>query len=66
MRALKAGWKRIQRLAYPAGILTLAHWVLVHDGLTEALLNFSPLIALQLYRLARLAGSRFITPRSIP
>ncbi|HEY0112767.1 MAG TPA: ferric reductase-like transmembrane domain-containing protein [Allosphingosinicella sp.] len=65
MRALKAGWKRIQRLAYPAAFLTLAHWALVHDGLTEALLNFAPLIALQLYRLARLSRPLFHTPRRI-
>jgi len=63
MRRLKAGWKRIQRLAYPAAILTLAHWLLVHDGLSEALLTFSPLIALQTFRLARVAGPRFFTPR---
>jgi methionine sulfoxide reductase heme-binding subunit len=65
MRRLKAGWKRLQRLAYPAAILTLAHWALVHDGLTGALLNFAPLIALQLFRLARLAQLRFPTQRSM-
>jgi sulfoxide reductase heme-binding subunit YedZ len=63
MRALGAGWKRLQRLAYPAAVLTLAHWALVHDGLTAALLTFAPLIALQIIRLARLAGPRLFTPR---
>lgn len=63
MRAMKTGWKRIQRLAYPAALLTLAHWALVHDGLTQTLLTFAPLIALQLFRLARLAGPRFTIPR---
>jgi sulfoxide reductase heme-binding subunit YedZ len=53
MRALKASWKRIQRLAYPAAILTLVHWALIHDGLTAALANFAPLIVLQLIRLIR-------------
>ena len=53
IRALKAGWKRVQRLAYPAAVLTLVHWVLVHDGATTALLHFAPLAALQLWRLAR-------------
>jgi sulfoxide reductase heme-binding subunit YedZ len=57
MRRLKAGWKRLQRLAYPAAILTLVHWALVHDGFTAALANFAPLIVLQLIRLAR-----FLTP----
>jgi sulfoxide reductase heme-binding subunit YedZ len=64
MRALKAGWKKVQRLAYPAAILTLVHWIAVHDGFTGALVNFAPLIALQLYRLARLARSTRFTQRS--
>lgn len=53
MRALGAGWKRLQRFAYPAALLTLAHWMLVHDGFTEALLHALPLLVLQLLRLAR-------------
>lgn len=53
MRLLRGGWKRVQRLAYPAAILTLAHWVLVHDGMTSALVQFAPLILLQMLRLAR-------------
>lgn len=54
MRALRSGWKRLQRLAYPAAILTLVHWALVHDGLTAALLHFVPLVLLQAVRVARL------------
>ncbi len=54
MRALRSGWKRLQRLAYPAAILTLIHWALVHDGLTAALLHFVPLVLLQVVRVARL------------
>lgn len=53
MRALGRAWKRVQRLAYPAAVLTLIHWVLVHDGRTEALLHFAPLALLQAWRLAR-------------
>jgi len=53
MRALKAGWKRLQRLAYPAAILTLVHWALVHDGLAAALVHFVPLALLQAVRLFR-------------
>jgi sulfoxide reductase heme-binding subunit YedZ len=53
MRTLKARWKRIQRLAYPAAILTLVHWALIHDGLVPALANFAPLLVLQLIRLIR-------------
>lgn len=53
MRLLRRGWKRVQRFAYPAAVLTLVHWVLVHDGMTSALAHFAPLIFLQALRLAR-------------
>jgi sulfoxide reductase heme-binding subunit YedZ len=53
VRALKAGWKRLQRLAYPAAILTLMHWALVHDGLVAALVHFLPLALVQAVRVAR-------------
>jgi sulfoxide reductase heme-binding subunit YedZ len=58
MRALRSGWKKVQRLAYPAAILTLVHWMFVHNNLVPALINFAPLILLQLYRLVRLGGQR--------
>lgn len=51
MRALKAGWKRLQRLAYPAAVLTLVHWIAVHNGLTAALFHFGPLAALEIFRI---------------
>ena len=57
MRALRGGWKRLQRLAYPAAILTLVHWALVHDGLVAAVLHFVPLALLQAVRVARLFSS---------
>lgn len=53
MRLLRANWKRLQRLAYPAAILTLAHWALVHDGLLAALIHFVPLALLQAVRIIR-------------
>jgi methionine sulfoxide reductase heme-binding subunit len=53
MRVLRRNWKRLQRFAYPAAVLTLVHWVLVHDGMTSALVHFAPLILLQAVRLAR-------------
>ena len=53
MRALGRAWKRVQRLAYPAAVLTLVHWILVHDGQTAALFHFAPLALLQALRLAR-------------
>jgi sulfoxide reductase heme-binding subunit YedZ len=54
MRWLRRQWKTVQRLAYPAAIFTLIHWLLVHDGLAEALLHFLPLVVLQLLRVSRL------------
>jgi methionine sulfoxide reductase heme-binding subunit len=57
MRRLKAGWKRLQRLAYPAALLTLAHWALVHDGLGAALVHFAPLALLQGWRVARVISN---------
>lgn len=53
MRALRRNWKRVQRLVYPAAVLTLAHWVLVHDGKVSALVHFAPLVLLQALRLGR-------------
>lgn len=58
VRLLKASWKRIQRLAYPAAILTLAHWALVHDGLIAALVHFTPLALLQGWRILRTFNNR--------
>jgi sulfoxide reductase heme-binding subunit YedZ len=46
MRALKAGWKKLQRLVYPAAILVLIHWIFVHNNLGPALVHFVPLILL--------------------
>ena len=59
MRLLRRNWKRVQRLAYPAAILTLIHWMLVHDGMTSALVQFAPLMLLQALRLARMSDSKF-------
>lgn len=54
VRALRAGWRRLHRLAYPAALLVLAHWVVVHNEPGEALLHFAPLALLELYRITRL------------
>jgi len=53
LRAMGRGWRRLHRLAYPAAVLTLLHWVFVHDDRTAALLHFAPLAALALWRVAR-------------
>ena len=46
MRALKAGWKQLQRLVYPAALLVLVHWIFIHNNLGPALLHFTPLLLL--------------------
>jgi methionine sulfoxide reductase heme-binding subunit len=51
VRALRATWKRLQRLAYPAALFTLVHWLIVHDGVTSALLHAAPLALLEAHRL---------------
>ncbi len=53
MRRLKAGWKRVQRLVYPAAMLTLLHWIWVHNSLIGALAHFVPLGLLLLARFVR-------------
>ena len=53
MRFLRRSWKRVQRLAYPAAILTLIHWLSIHDGKVSALVHFAPLALLQAMRLVR-------------
>lgn len=50
VRALKAGWKKLQRLVYPAAILTLLHWFWVHNSYGAALVHFTPLMLLWLAR----------------
>lgn len=46
MRALKSGWKLLQRLVYPTAVLVLVHWIFIHNNLGSALLHFIPLVLL--------------------
>ena len=55
MRALKAGWKRLQRLVYPAAVLVLVHWIFIHNNIGPALLHFTPLLLL--------IAARYFLPR---
>lgn len=48
MRRLRAAWKRVQQLAYPAALFTLLHWWWVHDGATVAIVHFALLALLWL------------------
>lgn len=62
VRLLRAGWKRLQRLAYPTALLTLLHWGFVHNGWTGALLHFAPLALLMALRAA---GFRFYRQQGV-
>lgn len=59
MRALKAGWKRLQRLVYPTAILVLVHWIFIDNDLGPALVHFIPLAAL-------VAARFFLVPKLTP
>lgn len=52
-RLLRFRWKQLQRLVYPAAVLTLVHWIYVHNNLGPALAHFVPLAALEAYRVGQ-------------
>ena len=52
-RLLRRGWGRLHRLVYGAAILTLLHWIFIHNNLGPALVHFVPLAGLEAYRLFR-------------
>jgi sulfoxide reductase heme-binding subunit YedZ len=62
MRRLGRNWQRLQRLAYPAALLTLAHMALVHDGVRDALILGVPLLVLQLTRFLPRSTPRKVRP----
>jgi sulfoxide reductase heme-binding subunit YedZ len=57
-RWLLTKWKTLQRFVYPAAVLTLAHWIFVHDNLGPALVNFMPLAALEAWRIWKTLSGR--------
>ncbi len=52
IKAMGPRWKTVQRFVYAAAALTLVHWAMGNDfkGLGPALVHFTPLVALQAYR----------------
>lgn len=50
-RKLLAMWKPLQRWVYPAAVLTLIHWIFVHNNLGAALVHFLPLALLEVWRI---------------
>lgn len=59
MRVLKAGWKGLQRLVYPAAVLVLVHWIFIHNNLGPALVHFIPLVLLVAARFFRTNRPKF-------
>ncbi|KAA3617521.1 MAG: iron reductase [Calditrichaeota bacterium] len=61
-------WKKIQRLTYPAAIFAALHWALKTDGgIGPALVHFTPLVLLEIYRIYRHYNPevKFIIPNAI-
>lgn len=61
-KALLSAWKPLQRWVYPAAILTLAHWVFVHNNLGPALVHFLPLAALEIWRIWKIVSKPTASP----
>ncbi|MFT4727425.1 MAG: sulfoxide reductase heme-binding subunit YedZ [Granulosicoccus sp.] len=50
--ALGKTWKKLQLWVYAAAVLTLAHWIFIHNNLAQALVLFLPLALLKTYRMS--------------
>lgn len=51
MRWLRKGWKRVQQLAYPAALFSMAHWILLEWETGPVFVHFGPLIILNIARI---------------
>lgn len=58
MQRLRAGWKRVQRLAWPAAALALAHMAVVHDANIAAVILAASVAVLQLARVIQFRSTR--------
>lgn len=50
-RAMRANWKRLQRLVYPAALLIALHWVYVDGEWKGMAVHFVPLLVLETARI---------------
>eukprot|EP00435_Cladocopium_sp_Y103_P078044 s1_g1783.t1 len=50
VKMMGPGWQTLQRLVYLAAIMTLLHWITIHNTFGGALAHFLPLAALEAYR----------------
>lgn len=53
VRLLGPRWKSLQRWVYPAAALTLIHWVMTADSVTNAAISSLPLVILSIWRVMR-------------
>lgn len=53
IRKMGRSWKTLQRFVYPAAVLTLLHWMFVHNDFGPALVHFVPLAGLEVYRIMK-------------
>ena len=51
VRWLRRAWQPLHRWVYAAAVLTLLHWIFVHNNIGPALVHFLPLALLEAYRL---------------
>ncbi|MCP5084523.1 MAG: iron reductase [Alphaproteobacteria bacterium] len=57
-RLLLSAWQPLQRWVYGAALLTLVHWMFVHNNFGPALVHFVPLALLQAYRIWKLISGK--------
>lgn len=50
VKMMGPGWQTLQRLVYLAAVMTLLHWITIHNTFGGALAHFLPLAALEAYR----------------
>lgn len=50
VRVMKQNWKKLQRWVYLAAILAFLHWGLIHLHWGAAIVHFTPVALLQIYR----------------
>jgi methionine sulfoxide reductase heme-binding subunit len=64
VRAMGPGWQTLQRLVYVAAIMTLLHWITIHNTFGGALAHFLPLGVLEAYRVWKNAtgGKKKLSP----
>ena len=56
-RLMLSWWKPLQRWVYPAAVLTLLHWMFVHNEFGPAMVHFVPLALLEIYRIWKISTS---------